>query len=187
MPRRRRADLSVLLGRPARRTFWSEVWTTADTLLARTVERLRARLVGHRIQVDDGWCADRDLSVALGSWAWAHVRTLVEDHGTGRCLLRVRMDVRPRAAAVALVAALVPAVLLARAYGGRSIMVAAIGCAVLILAKVARDLSRDLGQILDVVTAVADDFGMQSVGDMPSLRLKAAVSRWRRLSATQGG
>ncbi|HKE88069.1 MAG TPA: glycosyltransferase [Vicinamibacterales bacterium] len=187
VPRRRRAELSVLLGRPARRTFWSEVWTTADALLARTVERLRARRVGHRIQVDDGWRADRDLSVALGSWAWAHVRTLVEDHGTGRCLLRVRLDVRLRVSAVALVGALVSAVLLARAYGGRSIMVAVVGCAILILAKLARDLSRDLGQILDVITAVADDFGMQSVGDVQPPRFKAAVSRWRRLSATHGG
>ena len=33
----------------------------------------------------------------------AHVKALVEDHGTGRCLFRVRLQVRPRPAAATIV------------------------------------------------------------------------------------
>ena len=180
------AEYSLLVGRPAHCTFWSEVWTTADTLLTRTVERLRQLRVGRAIQVDDGWRADRDLSVAVGAWAWAHVRTLVEDHGTGRCLVRVRVDLRPRPGAIALAAAIASMLVLVRGYGHTPTVVVAAGSALLLL-KIARDLARDASQILDAVAAVADDFGMQPVRAVHQARFKAAMSRWRRLLAASGG
>lgn len=183
--RHRSADLSLLFGRPAHWTFWSEVWTTADTLLTHTVDRLRALRAGRGVHVDDGWRADRDVSVALGAWAWAHVRTLVEDHGTGRCLLRVRLDVRPRTGAIALAVAIVAAMLLTRSHSGGLIVAAGVS-ALLMLAKVVRDLSRDLRQIVGVVAAVADDFGMQPVTAVQPPNPKG-ISRWRGLSATPGG
>jgi GT2 family glycosyltransferase len=182
-----RRNFALLLGRPARCAFWSEVWTSADVLLIGVVERLRTRGVGSGVHVDDGWSPDRDISVALGSWCWAHVRTLVEDHGTGRCLWRVRMVVRPRLGGIALVVALLTAVLTANMTGNVAITAVAAGCALLAAAAVARDISRDLGQILDVITAVADDHGMEAMAAaLKRIRVKGALPR-RRLPATHGG
>jgi hypothetical protein len=45
--------------------------------------------------VDEGWRADRDLSLAVGRWGWLHVQTVVEEHQHGACLLRVRRRLRP--------------------------------------------------------------------------------------------
>jgi GT2 family glycosyltransferase len=184
---RRRTDYTVLLGRPARCAFWSEIWTASDILLLRIMERLRIAGVGSGVHVDDGWRSDRDISVALGSWCWAHVRTLVEDHGTGRCLWRVRMVVRPRLGGIALIVLLSAAVLMADMAGSVAITLLAAGCALLAVAAVARDLVRDLGRILDVITAVADDHGMLAMtATLKRQRVRAALSRWRGLPA-QGG
>ena len=38
---------------------------------------------------------DRDVSVFVGRWAWLDVRALVEEHGSGKALLRVSTHLRP--------------------------------------------------------------------------------------------
>ena len=85
--RLQRHDVLLLLGKSFHRRFWSEAWTSGDALLTQIVEHLRVLRFGRGVHVDDGWRADRDISVALGPWAWAHVQALVEDHGAGRCLV----------------------------------------------------------------------------------------------------
>jgi O-antigen biosynthesis protein len=161
--RNTRRDFTLLLGKPAQYRFWSEAWTSADALLTRIVDRLRIVRLGRGIQVDDGWRADRDITIALGPWGWAHMQALVEDHGTGRCLFRVRVNVRPRGALLVL-AMLAAAAITSGALYGRLVLAALVATAALALvARVVRDVARDTRQILDVLVGVASDSGMQGL------------------------
>ena len=76
-------------------SFWSESWTPHATLLNELVGVLRASRPAPVVDVDDGWCSDRDLSLAIGRWGWLHVRTLVEEHERGSGLFRVRVRLSP--------------------------------------------------------------------------------------------
>ena len=77
------------------RSFWGESWVSHTSLLSELVGVLRASRPAQRVDVDEGWRPDRDLSLAVGRWGWLHVRTLVEEHEAGRCLFRVRARLRP--------------------------------------------------------------------------------------------
>jgi GT2 family glycosyltransferase len=102
--------LRAFSGRSTEAVFWGRTWTTNDAVLRRLVEGLRGLRLSRYITVDDGWQLKRDLSVPVGTWGWVDIRTLVEDHGSDKRLLRVRDRVRltplgaliPLAAAVAL-------------------------------------------------------------------------------------
>jgi hypothetical protein len=83
-------------------------------LLTELVGVLRACRPAQLVHVDEGWHADRDLSIAIGRWGWLHLRTLVEDHERG-CLFRVRARLRP--SFVGTLQGLTLAVLLAGATG----------------------------------------------------------------------
>ena len=76
-------------------SFWSELWTPHTTLLRELVGVLRASRPAPLVDVDEGWRPDRDLSLGIGRWGWLHVRTVVEEHEQGRCLLRVCARLRP--------------------------------------------------------------------------------------------
>jgi GT2 family glycosyltransferase len=186
--RNQRRSVALVMGRSVHCRFWSETWASGDALLARIVARLRGLRLGRDIQIDDGWRPDRDVSVALGLWAWAHLRALVEDHGTGRCLLRIRIEVRPRVAAGAVVALTLAAIVASGRYGGPVPAGAIAVCALAAAASVARILTRHVAEILDVVAASAGDYGMQAV---PAVRrpprVKPLSSWWRRPTATHGG
>jgi GT2 family glycosyltransferase len=179
-----RDELALLLGRRGQLRFWSEAWTSGDALLTEIVERLRALRFGRRVQVDDGWRPDRDVSIALGPWGWAHLQALVEDHGTGRCLFRVRMHVRPRAAFLAVLATAI-GIVAAAAWSGHPALAAFAGAAgVLFLMRAARGVGRDMRDILQVLAAVADDYGMQVLPPRGPSNRSTWPSSWRRLPAT---
>jgi GT2 family glycosyltransferase len=179
------SHLALLLGRPHQCRFWSEAWASADILLTRIVDSLHVIGFGHRVQVDDGWRPDRDISIRVGPWGWADVQALVEDHGTGRCLFRARVQVRARPALLALTAA--AATIAYSLVFGRYLAAALITvCALLVLARAARDVGRDIQQILHVVATVAGDYRMQGMPDDPS-STGTMSSSWRHLPATHGG
>ena len=191
-PRRRRRrvrrELAMVSGRAVRFRFWSEVWTSADALLGRTVEQLRAARFGRGIQVDDGWRPDRDISIAIGPWAWAHIRALVEDHGTGRCLFRVRVHVRPRRTLIVTVALTAIAGAWTWLSGNPFVMGAVAAGTFVLFARIARDVMRDSRQILDVLARVARAHGMRTLPTEPQYDTEAATpSSWNRLTATHGG
>ncbi len=96
-PAPREAARAVLLlsGGVAEDRFWSETWTSAERSLARLTDWLRRSRAVRTIDVDEGWSHDRDVSVAVGRWAWLDVRAMTEDHGGGRTLLRIGTHVRP--------------------------------------------------------------------------------------------
>ena len=50
-------------------------------LLTELTGLLRASRPARAVQVDDGFRADRDLSVSVGKWGWLDVRSLIEEHG----------------------------------------------------------------------------------------------------------
>jgi GT2 family glycosyltransferase len=154
-------DLVLLVGKPAQCRFWSEAWTSADALLTRIVDRLRSVRLGGGLQVDDGWRPDRDISIALGPWGWAHLQALVEDHGTGRCLFRVRMHLRPRAALLVLTLLALVTTASGALYADIAVASVVAASAAGILARVARDVARDTRQILGVLAGVARESGMQ--------------------------
>src|SRR5262249_31164456 len=58
------------------------------------------------VELDDGWHADRDLSVAVGHWGWLDLRLLVEEHARGQCLVRFGTRLRFSSAGVIQAAAL---------------------------------------------------------------------------------
>jgi O-antigen biosynthesis protein len=84
--------------------FWTESGAAAESLLTQITDRLRSSRGVGTIEIDDGWNHDRDVSISTGSLAWLDLRLLVENHGYGKCLARVRQRLRP-----SLVAAMVAA------------------------------------------------------------------------------
>ncbi|MGE0444197.1 MAG: glycosyltransferase [Vicinamibacterales bacterium] len=92
--------LLLLIGGTTERDFWSEQWASHPTLLTEIGGVLRAARPAPRVETDDGWHADRDVSVGVGRWGWVHIRALVEEHAQGRCLLRVAMRLRPSFAGI---------------------------------------------------------------------------------------
>ncbi len=96
------SSVFLLTGADCERAFWSESWVAHTTLLTELVGVLRALRPAQIVELDDGWHADRDLSVAVGRWGRLHVRVLVEEHAEGRCLLRTGACLRPSYAGVIL-------------------------------------------------------------------------------------
>jgi GT2 family glycosyltransferase len=148
----------------AEKAFWSATWTAQATLLTELVGVLRASRPAQRVEVDEGWRPDRDLSLGIGRWAWLHVRTLLEEHEDGACLFRVRARLRP--SFIGTLRGLTLAVLLAAGAGASmalytppvGIVVAAVASAA-IAARVAWQATRAaavLDRALTHVTTAAD-------------------------------
>ena len=75
--------------------YWSESWTSTQNVLSLLTDWLRQSRAVHTIEIDDGWSDDRDISVFIGRWAWLDIRALVEEHDSGKTLLRVSTHLRP--------------------------------------------------------------------------------------------
>jgi GT2 family glycosyltransferase len=96
----------VLFGGASEENFWGETWTSNDTFLTEIAGLLRASRPAQYVVTDDGWRADRDVSVALGHWGWLDLRALIEEHGGPKVLLRVATRLRPTQRGVVLALAL---------------------------------------------------------------------------------
>jgi sugar lactone lactonase YvrE len=107
--------LLLICGSVSEDRHWSETWTTTDRVLSQLTDWLRRSRAVRTIEVDEGWSHDRDVSVLVGRWAWLDVRALVEEHDSGKGLLRLSTYLRPTslgiASAVLLAAALLGAAL----------------------------------------------------------------------------
>jgi hypothetical protein len=71
--------------------FWSETPVSGDALLDEIVLGVRRRRAVPYVEVDPGWWTERDLSVPVLPLVRLDLRSLVEHHGGGRCLVRVRL------------------------------------------------------------------------------------------------
>src|SRR5204863_8480374 len=63
--------------------------------LTQLTDWLRGSRAVRSIEIDDGWSDDRDVSVLVGRWAWIDVRAMVEEHGSGKSLVRISTHLRP--------------------------------------------------------------------------------------------
>jgi GT2 family glycosyltransferase len=96
-----RQSVRLMAGLVDRRAFWSESWFAHTSMLSELAAVLRASRPAQIVELDDGWHADRDLSLAVGHWGWLDLRVLVEEHVEGRCLVRVGTSFRFRPAGLA--------------------------------------------------------------------------------------
>jgi GT2 family glycosyltransferase len=136
---------------PRVRELWSETWRAPEERIARLHERLRAP--GGRVRAG-GPCDRWDLEVAGGALGAARVRTVVEDHGRGRQLLRCRIWPRvPRGlvATIALLAAGGAAAAHAGAWLAGAVLEPA---AILLLVAAVAECSRATAAVLDAAHAV---------------------------------
>jgi GT2 family glycosyltransferase len=85
---------ALQLLRSTERQFWFERWISVDGILEALTERLKRCLPPTSVELDDGWCSDRDLRISVTEGAAVDLRALVEDHGSGRSLLRIQQRLR---------------------------------------------------------------------------------------------
>ena len=143
--------------------FWSEQWVDRTDLLTRIARRLEATSVGRAIDAHDTWQQERDLAVAAGRWGWLDLRTLMEEHGQGRCLFRVtaRHRLAPFGATVgATVACAIGASLL---LGSMPAAVVCAGAGVVAAARMGRQIARVDAGVRAVIAQVAEEQAMQSM------------------------
>jgi GT2 family glycosyltransferase len=86
--------LRLLAGATCEERFWSESWISRSAVLNRLADRMRVSRVAARFDIDDGWWTDRDISIGIAPALSLDVRTLIEDHGGGRCLVRAGIRLR---------------------------------------------------------------------------------------------
>jgi len=87
--------LLLISGNVIEDRFWSETWTSADRVLTELTDWLHRSRAVRSIEIDEGWSDDRDVSVLVGRWAWLDTRALVEEHGSGKSLVRISTHLRP--------------------------------------------------------------------------------------------
>ncbi len=145
---RRRGSTRLRLPRLHSLVTWSEDWAAAETRLAAVEARLGARqAVTRRGGPYDRW----DLQIRGGVAADARVRMAVEEHGSGRQLIRWRIWPRWRAAVAALLALLLAPALAALASGALA-AAALLGASAALLALMAvQEAGRATGAALDAV------------------------------------
>lgn len=158
------AAARLQVGGTAEWSFWSEAWTAHGTVLTALTSALRASRPGRRIDIDDGWHTDRDLSLAVGRWGWLHVRALVEEHAEGRCLCRIAARLQPSVngilRAVLLSAVLVVASSAAIALRWPWATMAALATAVTIFVSAAWQTTRSVAVLDRALSRVTTQAGM---------------------------
>ena len=176
-----RAAAQLLAGDSTSSSFWSESPLAQTTLLTELTGVLRAARPAPLVQIDDGWHADRDLSVAIGRWGWLHVETLVEDHERGCSLFRTRARLRP--SVPGLIQGLILAAIVAAGTGasmvlhGPSLSVAvSVIAMVTIVLRAAWQATRAVAVLDRAVTRVATAAGILPLLAPP----EAAAARVRR-------
>jgi hypothetical protein len=87
----------LLLFQDVCKTFWSESRVDVGAVLSAIADRLGHDAAVRHVDVDDGWWEDHDLTIAIRGGIRLDVQALMEDHGGGRSLCRLR--IRPRLAA----------------------------------------------------------------------------------------
>ena len=148
--------------------FWSERWVDRADLLTRIARRLEAKAVSRAIDAHDTWQQERDLAVATGRWGWLDLRTLMEEHGQGRCLFRVtaRHRLTPFGATVG--TALACGIGISLLLGSTMGVVACAGAGVVSALRMGRQIARVDAGVRAVIAQVAEEQAMQSMASAPS-------------------
>jgi GT2 family glycosyltransferase len=157
-PWRRRARARLSLPRPRAVAIWSEQWASPLTW----VEQLQDSLAAHGGFVRSGGPFDRwDLDLRAGALGGVRIRTVVEEHGHGRQLFRVK--IWPRATLAGRTAVVVLGLLAGFAlFQGRAGVAIAIG---LLIAGVAALGIEGTATATHLAVAAATDLGQRTRGE----------------------
>jgi DNA-binding beta-propeller fold protein YncE len=148
----------LLAGLDDERSFWSESWIAHTRILSDLIDVLRASRPVPVVESDDGWRADRDLSLAVGRWGWLDMRVLVEEHAAGRCLLRLGTRLRFSSAGVAyafVLGTMLASSGLASMRGASSLAIALLVMSVLAMLRAAWRTSRAMAVVSRAFSRVA--------------------------------
>ena len=104
--------LRLASGRELEQRFWSERWLDIHHVLSTIAERLRHHRAIRHIEVDSGWWEARDVIIVNRLGHLLDMRAVVEDHGGGRSLCRLRVRLRHGVAIVPLLLAVTTVMLL---------------------------------------------------------------------------
>jgi hypothetical protein len=167
-------------------TFWNEGWMAPPAFLTALASSLRAARPSLRVHVDEGWHADRDLSMAVGRWGWLHIRTLVEEHDRGRCLCRVGARLQPNVQglvrATFLALGLVSATSAAIALRWPSASLAAVIIVGALMARAAWQATRSLAVLDHALSRVGAQSGLVAMAGPRGPKV-----RWQTPGALQKG
>jgi hypothetical protein len=140
------------------RELWSEEWVDRGAMLSAMADWLRRQPTTARMAFDEGWWQNRDLTLEHGLVRF-DLQALVEDHGGGRCLCRLRVRSRFRAAAIPMLGAVVGLACLAAVHS----MAWSLG--VLAAAMVATHDAVVVWRLLSgALAALAGSFGLSTLG-----------------------
>lgn len=173
----------LLCCREVENTFWSESWIDVRTLLCAIADRLRRQRAVRYIELDSGWWENRDLTIVNRLGFRLDVRTLIEDHGGGRCLCRLRMRPRVTLAPWPLAAAIAMVILL-HAAGAVPWPIGAGVTALLALGMIAADVVVTSGIFSNAVDSVKAEFGMLSMASPKHSRHNGTVHAGDEASAS---
>ena len=164
----------LIAGRRPRLEFWNEQWVDRTEFLTILTNRLRTSGIGRTVDVHDGWQENRDVAVAVGRWCWLDLRTLVEEHARGRCLLRIGACLRLTPLGATVIVSVLSAVGLGVAFLGPAGLLAIVGTAS--GAILAWRSVRSLGHVEAGVRAIIEQI-VEDKLDMVSLSGRADAGR----------
>jgi hypothetical protein len=163
------------------RMFWSGAWIDRSVVLAAIARLVRRRRPSVQIALDEGWWENRDLTIDHGS-VRLDVQALVEDHGDGRCLCRLRARARLRADAIPLIVALLISMVLA----GENLMVWSLG-ALAAAIVVTRDAVNAWSLLSEAFDGTAAECGVAAIVEAGRVRtLVAAIAKTAGHAASVG-
>jgi O-antigen biosynthesis protein len=167
--------------REVEKAFWSERWIDVRALLSAIADRLRRQRAVSHIELDSGWWEDRDLTILNRLWLRLDVRALVEDHGDGRCLCRLRMRSRVTAATFPLVLGIAAVVFLHAA----GLIAWPLGATVVGLLEgvfAVGDIVGTSSTVSNAVETVAAEFGMVPLGSEQKRALRRLPANVLKMS-----
>jgi GT2 family glycosyltransferase len=159
--------------------FWMERWIGAEALLTLLTDRLRGSPLTGSFEIEDGWPTARDIRVAVWPFGWLDLLVLVEIHGAGRSLIRIRQRLQPAAASI--VAALALAWPIARLQGATIVPASIAAVSSLIGLLVAGTVIWRATRTLSAARAVIADLAKEV--DMQPLSMNSAWRLPRRRSS----
>jgi hypothetical protein len=146
-------------------------------MLRLILRRLQGAPATRLLEVDDGWQAGRDITVSVGPFMWMDIRVLVEEHNSGKCLVRVGQRLRATVAATAAVvaaAAVWAGVVLSPGPGAGWLLAAGGALAAAAVARSAWRLGHVGTEVLQTLRAVADETRMLAM-DEPRPRVSTGI------------
>jgi GT2 family glycosyltransferase len=168
----------TLIGQVSEQRFWGEQWTSGESVLTRLVYHLRTLRVTSRLDIDDGWQLDRDVSVQVFPWGWLDLRGLVEDHGSNRRLLRIGHSLRATSSGLALMM-IIGVISVALLFDGRQSRLEDIWLTMLAIGagSVLWQVTRLLAAVRHAATLAAADVGMQPITAYPRVDRLVKLAR----------